>query len=129
MTKPTVTFVSTLVATLAFLLLAVVTLPLWLVPLFWPMLPVLLFAYLNQRVFRHDALAEHASAAEMQQIFGAHRADLFLMGVVVGIAGHIPVLGFFVPVYAGLAFIHYGLARLQALRDAPVSSVGRIIEG
>ena len=45
------------------------------------------------------------------------------MGVVVGIAGHIPVLGFFVPVYAGLAFIHYGLARLQALRDADAGAL------
>ncbi|OGA04953.1 MAG: hypothetical protein A3H35_11400 [Betaproteobacteria bacterium RIFCSPLOWO2_02_FULL_62_17] len=105
---------------LVFLLLAVVTLPLWLVPLFWPLLPVLLFAYLNQRVFRYDALAEHASAEEMEQIIRGNRSELFALGVVIAIAGHIPILGFFIPVYAGLAFIHFCLEKLQTLRGAAI---------
>ena len=36
--------------------LVLVTLPLWLFPLFWPFLPLALYGYLNQRVFRYDAL-------------------------------------------------------------------------
>jgi hypothetical protein len=99
-----------------FLLLAVVTLPLWLLPLLWPVLPVALFAYLNQRVFRYDALAEHASGEEMKQVFGRHRGELALLGVAVAVVGHVPILGLFSPVYGGLVFIHFCLDRLQALR-------------
>lgn len=110
-----------------FLFFAVVTLPLWLVPLFWPVLPVLLFAYLNQRVFRYDALAEHASNEEMARIIRDNRGELFSLGVVVAVAGHIPVLGFFVPVFSGLVFIHYGLARLQELRGESIEGFARIV--
>ena len=111
------------VAALAWLaLLVLLSLPLWLVPLLWPVLPVLLFAYLNQRVFRYDALAEHASAWEMQTLIRRHRRELFLLGVALALIGMIPVLGFFTPVYAGLAYIHYCLARLAQLRDEAVAT-------
>src|SRR3954469_18005774 len=55
-------------ALFVFLMLSALTLPLWVIPLLWPVLPVLLFAYLNQRVFRYDALAEHASGPEMRTL-------------------------------------------------------------
>jgi hypothetical protein len=103
-------------------LLVLLSLPLWLIPPLWPLLPLLLFGYLNQRVFRYDALAEHASAWEMQTLIRRHRLELFLLGVAVALSGMIPVLGFFTPVYGGLAFIHYGLARLAQLRDEPVAT-------
>ena len=103
-------------------LLVVLTLPLWLFPLLWPVLPVVFFAYLNQRVFRYDALAEHASSWEMETLFRRHRRELFLLGMVLALFGLIPLLGLFAPVYGGLAFIHYCLARLAQLRDEPVAT-------
>jgi CysZ protein len=110
-------------AALAWLgLLLLLSLPLWLFPLLWPVLPILLFAYLNQRVFRYDALAEHAAAWEMEILFRRHRRELFLLGVAVALFGLIPFLGFLAPVYGGLAFIHYCLARLAQLRGEPVAS-------
>jgi hypothetical protein len=108
------------VALALFVLLAVITLPLWAIPLLWPVLPVLLFAYLNQRVFRYDALAEHASSDELHVLVARHRGELFLLGVVIAVLGHVPVVGFFVPVYGALAFVHYGLERLQAMRSEPI---------
>jgi CysZ protein len=111
---------NTAIAVIVFLVLTVLSLPLWVIPLLWPVLPVLLFAYLNQRVFRYDALAEHASATEMSQLMRRHRADLFLLGVVIAVLGHVPVFGLFVPVYAGLAFVHYCLDRLVELRAQPI---------
>jgi uncharacterized protein involved in cysteine biosynthesis len=102
-------------------LLCLLSLPLWIFPLFWPLLPVLLFAYLNQRVFRYDALYEHATAWEMETLIRRHRRELFLLGVVVALFGLIPLLGLLAPVYGGLAFIHYCLARLAQLRDEPVA--------
>ena len=103
-------------------LLVVLSLPLWLFPLFWPVLPIVLFAYLNQRVFRYDALYEHATAWEMETLFRRDRRELFLLGVVVALFGLIPLLGLLAPVYGGLAFIHYCLARLAQLRDEPVAA-------
>jgi hypothetical protein len=102
-------------------LLTLASLPLWLFPLFWPVLPVLLFGYLNQRVFRYDALYEHASASEMETLFFRYRRELFLLGAAVALFGLIPFVGFLAPVYGGLAFIHYCLARLAQLREEPVA--------
>ena len=103
-------------------LLVLLSLPLWLFPLFWPVLPIALFGYLNQRVFRYDALAEHASSWEMETLFRRHRRELFLLGAALALFGLIPLLGFFAPVYGGLAFIHYCLARLAQLRAEPVAN-------
>jgi hypothetical protein len=109
-----------LAALMLFALLFAVSLPLWLVPLLWPVLPVALFGYFNQRVFRYDALAEHATAAEIAEIVRRHRGELFLLGVALALIGHVPVLGLLMPVYGGLAFIHYGLERLGELRSEPI---------
>ncbi len=98
------------------------SLPLWLFPPLWPLLPIVLFGYLNQRVFRYDALAEHASGWEMQTLIRRHRGELFLLGIAIALFGMIPILGFFAAVYGGLAFIHYCLARLAQLRDEPVAT-------
>ena len=119
---------SALVASLWFAALVVVSLPLWLVPPLWPVLPALLLGYLNYRMFAYDALAEHASRDELSQILRQDRAPLFTLGVVVALAGHVPLLGLFAPLYGGLAFIHYGLARLDALRSAPIEGVARRVE-
>ncbi|HMH18076.1 MAG TPA: EI24 domain-containing protein [Burkholderiales bacterium] len=114
------------VAALVFFgLLFAVTLPLWLIPLLWPVLPIALFGYFNQRVFRYDALAEHGSAAEIAEIIRRRRGELFLLGVALALIGHIPLVGFFMPVYGGLVFIHYGLARLAELRSEPIEGSAR----
>jgi hypothetical protein len=105
-----------------FVLFSLLSLPLWFVPVFWPVLPVLLLAYLNQRVFRYDALAEHASAEEMSEIFRRHGRSLYLLGIVVSLVAQVPFVGFFVPVIAGLAFIHYCLERLAELRGLPATT-------
>jgi uncharacterized protein involved in cysteine biosynthesis len=112
-------------ALVLFALLFAVSLPLWLVPPLWPVLPVVLFGYFNQRVFRYDALAEHATAAEIAAVIRRSRGELFLLGVALALIGHIPLVGFLMPVYGGLAFIHYGLARLGELRSEPIQGEAR----
>jgi CysZ protein len=116
------------VASLAyFVLLLVVALPLWLLPLLWPVLPLVLFGYFNQRVYRYDALAEHGSAGEIAELIARNRGEMFLLGVALAIVGHIPLLGLAMPVYGGLVFIHYALARLAEMRSEPVEgSAARI---
>lgn len=112
------TLLNAFVATAVFVLLALVTLPLWFIPLLWPILPVLLLAYFNQRMFRYDALAEHASADEMRAVFKRHGAAMYGLALILALVAQIPVVGFFTPVIAGLAFAHFGLAQLARLRAA-----------
>lgn len=104
-------------------LLAVVTAPLWVIPVFWPVLPIVLFGYFNQRLFRYDALAEHASAEEIRTIFKRERGRLWLLGIILAVIGHIPVIGFFMPVLGGLAFIYFLLGRLAQDRSSTARMV------
>ncbi|MBI2314263.1 MAG: EI24 domain-containing protein [Betaproteobacteria bacterium] len=105
-----------LAATAAFIVLWVLTLPLWLVPPLALVVPVLLVAQLNQRLFRYDALADHASAEEYREIVGRNRGTLFLLGIAVGVLEWVPVVNLIAPVYAGLVFIHFCLDELARLR-------------
>ncbi len=105
-------------AVAVFLGVGLLSLPLWLVPPLWPVLAALLMGYLNQRMFRYDALAEHAAAGEMRGLFARYRRELFGLGVLVSLLSYIPFAGLLVPVAAGLAFIHYCLTRLAESRAA-----------
>ena len=100
--------------------LAVASLPLWLVPPLWPVIPVAILGWVNQKVLRYDALAEHATADEMRALFAANRGLLYLLGFLLALAAFVPLLGLFAPVLFGLAFIHLLLEDLQARRAAPI---------
>lgn len=112
-----------------FVLLAVLTLPLWLFPPLWPALSLGLLGFLNQQVFAYDALSEHASAAEIRRILREDRWPLLGLGMVVALAAHVPLLGFFAPIYGGLVFIHYTLGRLGEYRlETPTALSGHDLE-
>ena len=108
------------VALCGMVLLFLVSIPFWLFPPLWPMIPVAILGWVNQRVLRYDALAEHADAAEMRQVFAGRRSSLYLLGLVLALMAYIPLVGFFAPVLFGLSFIHYLLAALKVHREAPV---------
>ena len=103
--------------------LIVVSIPFWLVPPLWPLIPVVVMGWLNQRVLRYDALAEHATADEMRQLFASRRGTLYAMGAVLALLAYVPLVGFIAPVLFGLAFIHLLLGELQQLREAPIEGV------
>jgi CysZ protein len=98
-----------------FAVLWLVTLPLWLIGV-GVLVPFVAAAYLNQRLFRYDALAEHASAAEMAALFRSERNGWWGLGLLSGLLQFVPLLNLLGPVYAALAFIHFGLARLDQRR-------------
>ncbi len=104
-----------LVAVVLFLGLCLVTLPLWLIGV-GVIVPFVAAAYLNQRLFRYDAIAEHATANEMDQLFRDERSSWWVLGGLTGLLQFVPLLNLLGPVYAALAFIHYGLARLEQRR-------------
>ena len=107
------------IAMLLFIALWVVTLPLWLVGV-GVIVPFIAAAYLNQHLFRYDAIAEHASADEMRTLFKSEQSGWWGLGLLTGLVQFVPLLNLLGPVFAALAFIHYGLARLQQQRGASI---------
>lgn len=107
-----------IVAVAGLVVLGLLSLPLWLLPPLWPVIPVAIFGWMNQRVLRYDALAEHASAEEMQRLFRARRGGLWVLGVLLALVAYVPVAGLLAPVIFGLAFIHYLLGALADARGA-----------
>ena len=125
---------STLLAAVAL----IVSLPLWLIPPLILVLPPLIWGWLTYRVMSYDALVDHASAEERQQIFKEHRASLLGIGILSGYLGAAPSLlwasgamfvamaPILVPVaiwiytlvfaFSSLWFTHYTLAALVQLR-------------
>src|SRR4029078_994102 len=110
------------VAILGMLLLGAVSLPFWLFPPLWPVIPVVILAWVTQRVLRYASLAEHADSAEMTRIFSECRGTLLVLGRGVRPCSYVPVVGICAPVLVALTFIHYLLERLQRLRNSPPAS-------
>jgi uncharacterized protein involved in cysteine biosynthesis len=104
-------------ALLAFAALWLATLPLLIIPPVYVAASLLLNAWLSQRMFRYDALAEHASASEIDAVLRENRKRLFGLGLTLAPLSLIPVVNILVlPIYAGIAFTELCLAELAALR-------------
>lgn len=105
------------VAVTVFTVLWLVTLPLWFTGIGALVLPVLISAYFNQRMFRYDALADHASAREYQAVVRGAGGRLYALGLALVALLYVPVLNLAVPVLSGLAFTHLCLGELARLRQ------------
>jgi uncharacterized protein involved in cysteine biosynthesis len=98
--------------------------PLWILALPLAFLPpvgiaatLLLNAWLNQRLFRYDALAEHASAAERARVIVSARGRFFGLGLALAPLSFVPFVNLIAPIFAGLAFTCLALDELAALRQ------------
>jgi hypothetical protein len=131
-----------LVTTVAALAALLVTLPLWLIPLFALVVPPLIWGWLTYRVMAHDTLADFATPEEQRELLERHRTTLLVMGVVCGYLGAAPaavwalgvlaiVLAPFILVvslwlytlvfvFSSLWFAHFLLAALAGLRAEPL---------
>ena len=97
--------------------LFVVSIPLWILPPLWPLIPLVILAWVNQRLLRYDAVAEHAESVEMQRLFREHRGALYLLGFLLALLAYVPFVNFIGPVVFGLAFIRYLLGALDTIRQ------------
>ena len=126
-------------STLAAIVALILSMPLWLIPPLVLVLPPLIWGWLTYRVMAFDALAEHASKPERQEIFKRHRLSLLAIGILTGLLGAAPGIVWasgvvfaaaflvLVPVaiwiytlvfaFSSLWFTHYCLAALQRLRE------------
>lgn len=78
--------------TLAVLFVGLITIPLWLIPPFFALIPPLLWGWLTYRVMSYDALALHASAEERKLLMRRHRLPMIVMGIAMGVLGSAPTL-------------------------------------
>jgi Etoposide-induced protein 2.4 (EI24) len=128
-----------LATTFVCLALIVVTLPLWLIPPLFAVIPPLLWGWLTYRVMTYDALALHASRAERIALMRRHRWSLLAIGVASGLMSTLPTLIWAwsiwlivlfpvitaatiwiyaaILVFSALWFGHYCLHALQRMRD------------
>jgi CysZ protein len=98
--------------------------PLWLVSLVLLFIPPLyavvsltLNAWLTQRMFRYDALAEHATRDEIAAVIAGSRTRLMGLGLVLSPLSLVPLVNIFVlPLFGGIAFTELCLGELEALR-------------
>jgi CysZ protein len=105
------------IALAVFLPLWLLALPLLVVPPLYVAASLVLNAWLSQRMFRYDALAEHASATEIATVLRDNRARLFGLGLALSPLSLVPIVNLLVlPIYAGIAFTELCLSELAALR-------------
>lgn len=105
------------VSVFLFGMLCVLGLPLLFVPVANVVVVVVLAAWFNARCFSYDALMSHADAQELKKVPQERRGALFMVGVLGGLLGLVPVVNLFVPALSGLAFAHYLLQALQRERQ------------
>lgn len=108
---------NTLGAGAIFLIGSLTMLPLLLIPGALLVLPLLWSAWLNQRTFRFDALAEHATQSEMQFLVRDDRKRFYIAGLSTAAVAYVPLLNLLAPAFAALVFVHLGLAALRRQRE------------
>jgi uncharacterized protein involved in cysteine biosynthesis len=101
---------------LLFAVLWLLSLPLWLTGIGALLLPALISALFNQRMFRYDALAEHASAGEYRAVVQAAGGRLYGLGLALAVLYYVPLVNLLAPMLSALAFTHLCLAELARLR-------------
>ena len=102
-------------STVVFVLVYLLSLPLWLFPLLGLLLPWLCWSWLTARVMRFDSLVEHADVQERHDLIARYRRAYLGLGLLVTSLNYVPPLFLITPVLTALAFGHFSL---QAVRDA-----------
>ncbi len=108
-----------------FVPLWLLSLPLLVFPPLYAAASLVLNAWLSQRMFRYDALAEHASADEIAAVLDRNRKALMGLGLALSPLSLVPLVNIFVlPLYAGIAFTELCLAELAQLRADRAGAAG-----
>jgi hypothetical protein len=115
--------VNSVLASVLFVVGWLLTIPLWLIPGFSLLIPLLLMAWLNRRTFAYDALSMHATTQEWTALRRQNKAPLFMLGLTMALFAHIPLLGLLVPALAALSFVHYGLEALRRARGGAIVTI------
>jgi hypothetical protein len=129
----------TITSTCIFLILVLVSLPIWWIPPVFAFIPPILWGWLTTQLMTYDVLARHATRDERIEIMQKYRMPLLIMGILTGFLGAMPtffwlssifilvlfpVVSMFmmwvyslVFIFAALWFTHYLLFALKELRE------------
>lgn len=126
--------------------LLIVTLPLWLIPPLFLLIPTLLWGWVSAKVFGELIWLFHASKTERTQLHQAHNKTLWIMGTITGFVAAIPafssvifvaqfppIIALFIWIntlilaFAALWFAHFGLRALHELRLANSQIVPHVL--
>ena len=109
---------SAIVALALFVPLWLATLPLLVFPPLYAAASLLLNGWLAQRMFRYDALAEHASADELAFVIETAGKRLLGLGIALSPLSLVPIVNLWIlPIYAGISFTELCLDELARLRS------------
>lgn len=106
---------NTLWAMLVFIVVLVLSLPLWLLPGVGVVILVLLTGWLNVKTFGYDVLMLHADKTERRNLLKANHSSLMLLGCICALLTYVPFVNLISAAFCGLAFTHF---LLEALRQA-----------
>ena len=106
-----------------FIVLWILTLPLWFVPGMALILPLLLMAWLNYKTYTFEILSDFSNAIEKKEILQKHAASLFLLGFLLAIVAHLPIVCLLSPAITALTFSHYVLFALKELRKEAIITI------
>lgn len=88
----------------------VVSLPLWvLIPAGALIIPFLLVAWFNSRLFAWEVMTEIASQQEIQPFLEKHSKDLFILGLITTLFYYIPIVNIIAPVITSAAYARFCL--------------------
>lgn len=119
--------INAILASGIFILIWVITAPLWAIGA-GIIIPFVAAAFMNQQLFRYDALSEHASKQEIKIICASNRYSLWGLGLLTGLFQFVPILNLLAPIFTALAFIHFGLEHLRLLRAENVKKDLSVID-
>jgi hypothetical protein len=137
-------------ASITALALFVVSLPLWLMPIFAVLVPPVIWGWLTYRVMAFDTLVDVASPLEREAVLKRHHASLLGMGILCGYIGAAPAalwamgmlsvilaplmvllsvwLYTLVFAFSSLWFAHFLLSALQAQRQVSQPDSGDTVD-
>lgn len=108
----------TLRSSFLYLLIWLLTLPLWLIPLVQLVLPILLTGWLNRQICTFTALTDFANDEEIQSLELKTASQGYILGLITAGFNYIPFAVFFSPILTLIAFIYLELGYLQLGRQA-----------
>lgn len=109
---------NTVWASALFLVLLLLSLPLWLIPGAGLLVSIGLTAWLNARSFGYDSLMQHADRAEIARLPKARREPMLLLGGACALLAHVPFVNLVAPAFSALAFVHFMLQSLRRERGS-----------
>lgn len=94
-----------------------ITMPLWLIPGLVFILPPLLIAWMNRRLYTLDVLIAHATTAEIASIRERESGNLMLLGLLYGMLSYVPILNLIISPLTALGYIHFCMGALLESRQ------------